>query len=60
MIGVTLWEDVMLRTITMGSHVSIQGFLVNKLADGKMTVKVGDKIYTGKPVLPKVIKPKKR
>jgi hypothetical protein len=40
----------MLRTITIGSCVSIQGFFVSQLADGKITVKVGDDMFTGKPV----------
>lgn len=40
----------MLRTITIGSCVSVQGFLVKTLPNGSLTVKVGDKIFTGQPV----------
>ena len=41
----------MLRTITVGSCVSIQGLLVSQLADGKIVVKVGDKTFVGFPVV---------
>jgi hypothetical protein len=40
----------MLRTITIGSCVSIQGLMVAKLADGKIVVRVGDKTFAGYPV----------
>jgi len=40
----------MLRTITIGSCVSIQGLLVRQLSDGKIVVKVDDKTFTGFPV----------
>ena len=40
----------MLRTITVGSCVSIQGLLVKQLADGKMVVRVDDKTFVGYPV----------
>ncbi|WP_339108514.1 hypothetical protein [Thioclava sp. GXIMD4216] len=40
----------MLRTITVGSSVSIQGIYQGKLADGKITVRVGEELYTGRPV----------
>lgn len=40
----------MLRTIIMGSCVSVQGIFVNALSDGKITVRVGDKLYSGWPV----------
>ncbi|MER5172034.1 hypothetical protein [Thioclava sp. GXIMD2076] len=40
----------MLRTITVGSSVSIQGIYHSKLADGKITVRVGEELYTGRPV----------
>jgi hypothetical protein len=42
----------MLRTIAIGSCVSIQGLLVGQLADGKVLVKVDDKTYAGFPVAP--------
>ncbi|MGR3634622.1 MAG: hypothetical protein ACU0BK_01700 [Shimia sp.] len=40
----------MLRTITVGSCVSIQGTVVGNLPDGRISVQVGDKIYSGKPI----------
>ena len=40
----------MLRTITVGSCVSVQGLFVTKLTDGKIVVEVDQKRYTGYPV----------
>ena len=40
----------MLRTITIGSCVSVQGLLVKKLDNGKIVIRVGDRIYEGVPV----------
>ncbi len=40
----------MLRTILVGSCVSVQGLLVGKLADGNIVVRVDDKTFVGKPV----------
>ncbi|MGB8813191.1 MAG: hypothetical protein WCC57_08395 [Paracoccaceae bacterium] len=40
----------MLRTITLGSCVSVQGLVVAQLADGKLVVRVDDKTFTGYPV----------
>ena len=40
----------MLRTINVGNYLSIQGQFVKTLADGRITVRVGDRIYTGRPV----------
>ncbi|WP_281178059.1 hypothetical protein [Aestuariivita boseongensis] len=40
----------MLKTITVGSCVSIQGLYVKTLPDGRVAVRVGDTIYTGYPV----------
>ena len=42
----------MLRTISVGSCVSIQGLLVGQLADGKIMVKVDEKTFVGYPVMP--------
>lgn len=44
----------MLRTISIGSCVSIQGLMVGQLPDGKIKVMVDDKTYIGKPVSPPV------
>lgn len=40
----------MLRTISVGSCVSIQGLLVGQLADGKIMVQVDEKTFVGYPV----------
>lgn len=40
----------MLRTIMIGQHLSVQGIYVTTLADGRMQVRVGKVIYTGRPV----------
>lgn len=40
----------MLRTIMIGSCVSIQGTFVKALADGRIRISVDSKTYDGKPV----------
>lgn len=40
----------MLRTIALGSCVSVQGIVVGQLADGKIVVKVDEKTFVGYPV----------
>jgi hypothetical protein len=40
----------MLRTITVGSCVLIQGLLVGQMADGKIMVKVDERTFVGYPV----------
>ncbi|MDR7124213.1 hypothetical protein J2X53_001031 [Pseudorhodobacter sp. 4114] len=40
----------MLRTIAVGSCVSIQGLLVRTLSDGKLVIKVDEKLFVGFPV----------
>lgn len=40
----------MLKTITLGSCVSVQGTFLRQLADGKIAVKVGDRTFVGYPV----------
>jgi len=40
----------MLRTITIGSCVSVQGIVVKQLADGKLVVRVDEKTFVGNPV----------
>lgn len=40
----------MLRTITIGSCVSVQGTYVRALPGGKIAVKVGENVYAGRPV----------
>ncbi|MCA3486010.1 MAG: hypothetical protein IOD05_03490 [Rhodobacter sp.] len=40
----------MLRTISLGSCVSVQGRMVGQLADGKIVIKVDEKTFVGYPV----------
>lgn len=42
--------DYMLRTILLGSCVSVQGIFVQSFADGRIAVRVGDRIFCGFPV----------
>ncbi|MGR3464028.1 hypothetical protein [Limimaricola sp.] len=39
----------MLQTILIGSCISVQGLLVKKLANGRMQVRVGERLYEGRP-----------
>jgi hypothetical protein len=43
-------EMIMLRTISLGTCVSVQGQLVSQLADGKIVVRVDGKTFVGYPV----------
>ncbi|QQA42898.1 hypothetical protein [Pelagovum pacificum] len=40
----------MLRTIIIGTCVSIQGHFVRTLANGLTVVQVGDQLFAGRPV----------
>ncbi len=40
----------MVRTIILGSCVSVQGIFVRALSNGKIAVRVDNKVYEGKPV----------
>lgn len=40
----------MLRTIVLGSCVSVQGVFKRSLPDGRISVLVGDRLFVGKPV----------
>ncbi|MGI3169715.1 hypothetical protein ACRARG_11205 [Pseudooceanicola sp. C21-150M6] len=40
----------MLRTITVGSCVSVQGTFVRTLNDGRVEVRVGNQVFSGVPV----------
>lgn len=40
----------MLRTITIGNYISVQGKFVKTLADGRIVVQVGQTAYAGRPV----------
>jgi len=46
-----IWGDYgMVKTITLGSCVSVQGTFIRKLANGKIVVRVGDRVFSGFPV----------
>ena len=40
----------MLRTITLGNYISIQGIFVRALPDGKVVIRLDDREYAGVPV----------
>lgn len=40
----------MLKTIIIGSCMSVQGILEKTLPDGRICVRVGSRIFTGQPV----------
>jgi hypothetical protein len=42
-------ELTMLQTILIGSCISVQGLLVKQLANGRMLVRVGERLYEGRP-----------
>ena len=41
----------MLRTVLIGSCVSVQGTFVRNLSNGQIAVRVGSKIFAGYPVV---------
>lgn len=43
----------MLRTIVVGSSVSVQGIFEAQLDNGKIVVRVDDRLYAGRPVIRK-------
>ncbi len=40
----------MLRTIVLGSCVSVQGMFVQNMPGGRILVRVGERLYAGTPV----------
>ena len=40
----------MLKTILIGSCVSVQGIFIRDLADGRIVVRVGKRVFQGRPV----------
>jgi hypothetical protein len=40
----------MLRTITIGTCVSVQGLLVKQLDNGQIVIRVGERLYQGTPI----------
>ena len=43
-------DKTVLKTITLGTCVSVQGVFVRALQNGKIVVRVGDRSFTGHPV----------
>ncbi|MFM2355743.1 MAG: hypothetical protein RLZZ528_1479 [Pseudomonadota bacterium] len=43
----------MLRTILLGSCVSVQGIFERQLENGKILIRVGDRLFEGFPVTKK-------
>jgi hypothetical protein len=43
----------MLRTILLGSCVSVQGIFERQLENGKILIRVGDRLFEGIPVTKK-------
>ena len=41
------WGDTMLRTIQVGTCVSVQGLVLRHLDDGRVVIRVGDRTYAG-------------
>lgn len=39
----------MLKTIIIGTCVSIQGTFVKALPDGRISIRVDDRVYSGRP-----------
>ncbi|WP_417269275.1 hypothetical protein [Celeribacter sp.] len=40
----------MLKSITIGSYISVQGLFVRDTANGNIVVRVGDRTFEGKPI----------
>ena len=40
----------MIKTITVGNYISVQGLWVRTLADGRVVVRVGQQEYVGRPI----------
>ncbi|MCJ7874291.1 hypothetical protein Q4577_11640 [Marinovum sp. 2_MG-2023] len=40
----------MLRTITLGKYIAVQGIFVSELSDGRIAVRDGARVYEGRPV----------
>jgi hypothetical protein len=49
-------KEIMLRTILIGSCVSVQGTFVRMLENGRMVIRVGDKEFVGTAIAPNTTK----
>ena len=47
--GVDLGICAVLMTVVLGSSVYIQGVFVTRHENGMVTVRVGDRLFTGRP-----------
>jgi len=47
----------MLKTITIGSCVSVQGIFIRAVSEGRIAVKVDENVFVGKPVLQSAMAP---
>ncbi len=45
-----MWGDIVLKTIMIGSCVSVQGVFEGLTASGTMLVRVGDRLFEGRPI----------
>ena len=43
----------MLRTIVLGSCVSVQGRFIRQLQNGRILIQVGERLYAGMPIAPR-------
>lgn len=43
-------DTTMIQTILLGSCVSVQGAFVQRHPDGRIVVRVGDRLFEGRPV----------
>ena len=48
----------MLRTITIGSCVSVQGMFLNETSGGRISMEVDGRVFEGKPVIQSKVTPK--
>jgi len=46
----SLGDLTVLTTIVIGTCVSVQGFFVRRQLNGLVTVRVDDRLYTGRPI----------
>jgi hypothetical protein len=47
-----MWGKQMIRTIMIGTSLSIQGLFERACADGTIIVRVGAELFRGRPVEP--------
>ncbi|MDO5605724.1 MAG: hypothetical protein Q4G25_11250 [Paracoccus sp. (in: a-proteobacteria)] len=40
----------MIRTITIGGYISVQGMFEGQAGNGDIIIRVGERLYQGKPV----------